>query len=216
VLCTLSEYATALADNAYFRQHAIFPGVNSTLNGPETPWIMYGGSLAGAQTAFTLKIYNHLFAGGIGSSATTYSTLEYPQWYNPIMKFGPSDCVSRIIDIVDKIDSIINSNNEEAIKELKDVFGLKALKNIGDFAQTISYPSKVLPNLSEQWLMDVELVDRCSIPQTPGKSLTGTQIATPETFSTFARMSLTQPPMQPSLQPTCGFPNTPTANLGLA
>lgn len=109
---------------------------------------MYGGSLAGAQTAFTLKTYNRLFAGGIGSSATTYTMLEYPQWYNPIIKLGPSDCISRIIDIVDKIDFIIESKNEEAIAEVKDVFGLKALQNIGDFAQTISYPSRLRLTLS--------------------------------------------------------------------
>lgn len=129
-----------IADNAYFRQHAKFPGVNTTLNGPETPWIMYGGSLAGAQTAFTMKTYNSLFAGGIGSSATTYTKLEYPEWYTPILKFGPSDCVSRIVDIVDKIDLVIDSGNQAAIAELKSVFGLSVLQNIGDFAQTISYP----------------------------------------------------------------------------
>jgi hypothetical protein len=104
---------------------------------------MYGGSLAGAQTAFTLKTYNSLFAGGIGSSATTYATLEYPQWYDPIIRYGPADCISRIVNIVDKIDGIIASGNKNSIKELKDVFGLGALENIGDFAQTISYPSKL-------------------------------------------------------------------------
>lgn len=102
---------------------------------------MYGGSLAGAQTSFTMKTYNSLFAGGIGSSATAYATLEYPQWYDPILKFGPSDCIPRIVDIVDKIDDVIDSGNQAAIQELKEVFGLGALKNIGDFAQTISYPS---------------------------------------------------------------------------
>jgi hypothetical protein len=129
-----------LADNVYFRQHATFPGTNATLNGPETPWIMYGGSLAGAQTAWTLKTYNEFFAGGIGSSATTYTKLEYPEWYNPIIRLGPSDCISRIINIVDKIDQVIGSGDESAIAEMKNVFGLGALQNIGDFAQTISYP----------------------------------------------------------------------------
>lgn len=99
--------------------------------------------MAGAQTAFTMKTYNSLFAGGIGSSATTYTKLEYPEWYNPIIRYGPSDCISRIIDIVDKIDMIIDSGDETAIAELKSVFGLGALQNIGDFAQTISYPSKL-------------------------------------------------------------------------
>ncbi|KAF2116100.1 peptidase S28 [Lophiotrema nucula] len=129
-----------IADNAYFAQHATFPGIDGDLTAPKTPWIMYGGSLAGAQTAFTLKTYNPLFAGGIGSSATTQAVLAYPQWYDPIIKFGPSDCVSRIINIVDKIDQVIDSGNTQAIQAVKEAFGLGALKNLGDFAMTIAFP----------------------------------------------------------------------------
>lgn len=101
---------------------------------------MYGGSLAGAQTAFTIKTYNSLFAGGIGSSATAQALLAYPQWYNPIIKYGPSDCISRIFNIVDKIDALIHSGNKDGIQQLKDLFGLGALKNLGDFAMTIAFP----------------------------------------------------------------------------
>ncbi|RYN52172.1 hypothetical protein AA0114_g5056 [Alternaria tenuissima] len=129
-----------IADNAYFRQHATFPGVNASLNSVDTPWIMYGGSLAGAHTAFTMKTYNDIFAGGIGSSATTQALLEYPQWYDPIIKFGPSDCVSRIIDIVDKMDELIWSGNKEGIQQLKEIFGLGALQDLRDFAMTIAFP----------------------------------------------------------------------------
>lgn len=101
---------------------------------------MYGGSLAGAQTAFTMKAYNDIFAGGIGSSATVQALLEYPQWYNPIMQYGPADCVSRIVNIVDKIDALIASGDEDGIQQLKETFGLGDLQNLGDFAMTIAFP----------------------------------------------------------------------------
>jgi hypothetical protein len=101
---------------------------------------MYGGSLAGAQTAFTMKTYNSIFAGGIGSSATTQALLEYPYWYDPIIKYGPSDCISRIVNIVNKIDALIQSGNEHAIQQLKDIFGLSALSSPADFAMTIAFP----------------------------------------------------------------------------
>ncbi|KAF2029869.1 hypothetical protein EK21DRAFT_66939 [Setomelanomma holmii] len=129
-----------IADNSYFRQHATFPGVNASLSDPDVPWIMYGGSLAGAHTAFTIKTYNSIFAGGIGSSATTQALLEYPQWYNAIMKYGPADCISRIVNIVDKIDAVIATNNTQAIQAVKDVFGLGALQSLGDFAMTVAFP----------------------------------------------------------------------------
>jgi hypothetical protein len=101
---------------------------------------MYSGSLAGALTAFTMKTYNSIFAGGIGSSAMTQALLEYPYWYDPIMKFGPSDCISRIVNIVDKIDALIQSGDTEGIQQLKNIFGLGALSSLGDFAMTIAYP----------------------------------------------------------------------------
>ncbi|KAF1929845.1 uncharacterized protein M421DRAFT_419615 [Didymella exigua CBS 183.55] len=129
-----------IADNAYFRQHATFPGLNSSLSGPDVPWIMYGGSLAGAYTAFTMKTYNSIFAGGIGSSATTQALLEYPQWYDTIIKYGPSDCTSRIVNIVDKIDAVVRSGDRQAIQKVKDVFGLGALQSLEDFAMTIAFP----------------------------------------------------------------------------
>lgn len=70
----------AIADNAYFAQHATFPGVIGNLTAPDTPWILYGGSLAGAETAFSVKIYGDILFGGIASSAPVNIQLEYPQW----------------------------------------------------------------------------------------------------------------------------------------
>lgn len=71
---------TAIADNAYFAKHAIFPGVEGDLTAPKTPWILYGGSLAGAQTAFSVKTYGDILYGGIASSAVIKTVLEYPEW----------------------------------------------------------------------------------------------------------------------------------------
>ncbi|KIW00140.1 uncharacterized protein PV09_08318 [Verruconis gallopava] len=129
-----------IADNAYFAQHAAFPGINASLNAPHTPWILYGGSLAGAQTAFSLVEYSGLLWGGIASSGTIHAQVEYPEWYTPIQKYGPQDCISRINAIVDKIDALIESQQTEAIQKVKDIFGLGALEDIRDFAMTIAFP----------------------------------------------------------------------------
>ena len=137
----MANIIVAIADNEFFAKHATFEGVEGgdNLTADCVPWIMYGGSLAGAQTAFTIKTYNDLFAGGIGASATTQALLAYPQWYDPIIKFGPSDCISRVINIVDKIDALIASGNQQGIEALKNIFGLP-LHNLGDFAMTIAFP----------------------------------------------------------------------------
>lgn len=129
-----------IADFAYFAQHAVYPGLNATLTAPTTPYIMYGGSLAGAQTSMTVKTYGDIIYGGIAASGVIGVSVEYPVWYDPIQKFGPSDCVSSINDIVDKMDSLVAANNTAAIEELKSIFGLESLTDIRDFAKTIAYP----------------------------------------------------------------------------
>ena len=131
-----------IADNAYFAQHAkldsVTDGNNLTATG--RPWILYGGSLAGAQTAFSLVEYENLLWGGIASSAPVHVVHAYPEWYYPIQKFGPSDCTSRINNIIDKMDSLVQKNNTQAIQQLKEIFGLGSLSDIRDFAMTIAFP----------------------------------------------------------------------------
>ncbi|KAL1305477.1 hypothetical protein AAFC00_002353 [Neodothiora populina] len=129
-----------IADNAYFAQHAVFPGANASLNAPDTPWILYGGSLAGAQTAFSIKQYPDLLYGGIASSGTTHAVVTYPEWYKPIQKYAPQDCVSSINAIVDKIDHVFASKDRAAINKMKALFGLESLVDDRDFAQTIAFP----------------------------------------------------------------------------
>lgn len=129
-----------IADNAYFAQHAVFPNVTGgdNLTADTTPWILYGGSLAGAQTAFSLVEYSGLLWGGIAASAVVHAVLGYPEWYNPIQRNGPQDCITRINNIIDKIDYLIQNNETQAIQQLKEIFGLGALEDPRDFAMTVS------------------------------------------------------------------------------
>ncbi|KAI0518376.1 peptidase S28 [Xylaria bambusicola] len=129
-----------IADHEAFAKKVHLPGVNNGINAPSTPWILYGGSYPGALSAFTIKAYPKTFYGAIASSAVIHAQVEYPQWYDPIQLLGPQDCIASVNDIVDKMDSLVASSNHAAIQELKDIFGLTALKDIRDFAQTIAFP----------------------------------------------------------------------------
>lgn len=129
-----------IADFAYFAQHAVYPGLNATLTAPSTPYIMYGGSLAGAQTSMTVKTYGDIIYGGIAASGVIGAAVTYPEWYDPVQKYGPSDCISSINDIVDKFDGLVAANNTAAVAELKAIFGLESLADDRDFAKTIAYP----------------------------------------------------------------------------
>lgn len=128
-----------IADFDVFAKEVKLPNVTN-INAPTTPWILYGGSYPGALSAFTTKTYNETFLGGISSSGVIHGQLEYPQWYDPIQLLAPQDCVASINNIVDKMDSLIKLKNHAAVQELKEIFGLTALTDIRDFAQTIAFP----------------------------------------------------------------------------
>ncbi|KAJ7028647.1 extracelular serine carboxypeptidase-like protein, partial [Mycena alexandri] len=131
----------AIADIAYFAQHVSIPGhEDEDLAAPGRPWIIYGGSLAGAEVAFTMTQYADVIYGGISSSGTVQAFKGYPQWYYTIQENAPQDCVHSVEDIVDKMDFLINTNNTVALTELKEIFGLEALQDIRDFALTIAFP----------------------------------------------------------------------------
>ena len=122
-----------------FARNVQLPGV-ANINAPDTPWITYGGSYPGALSAFTMKEYGDTFYAGISSSGVIHAQLDYPQWYAPIQLLAAQDCVTSINDIVDKIDSLVDSKQDDAIEKLKNIFGLSALEDIRDFAQTIAFP----------------------------------------------------------------------------
>jgi hypothetical protein len=128
-----------IADNDYFARNVQLPGIDN-LNAPKTPWIALGASYPGALTAFTVKTYQNTFLGGIASSALIYGQIEYPGFYDPIQLLGPQDCIASINDIVDNIDYLVQAKNTPALEQLKAIFGLSALEDIRDFAQTIAFP----------------------------------------------------------------------------
>ena len=129
-----------IADNQYFAQHATFPGIDADLTAPNTPWIMYGGSLAGAQVAFTMKEYGDTIYGGIASSGVIQAVLGYPEWYAPIQKYAPQDCVASINGIIDKFDQLVANGDREGVNQFKSLFGLESLTDDRDFAMTIAFP----------------------------------------------------------------------------
>jgi hypothetical protein len=128
-----------IADHDYFAQNVDLPGIDFPSE-TKTPWIVLGASYPGGLTAFTVKTYPRTFLGGIASSALIHGQVEYPEFYDPIQQLAPQDCVGSINDIVDNLDSLIRANNTAAIQDLKAIFGLSALQDIRDFAQTIAFP----------------------------------------------------------------------------
>ena len=130
----------ALADTAYFAEHIIFPGLEDhDLTAGTTPWIIYGGSYAGAFAALARKIYPEAFWGGISSSGVTAAIVNYWQYHEAARLYAPGACANNTALVVDVIDSVLLGKQEKKAQQLKDSFGLGFLSN-SDFGKMISVP----------------------------------------------------------------------------
>jgi pimeloyl-ACP methyl ester carboxylesterase len=65
----------ALADSANFMRNVKFVNVTRKLTAPDTPWIYYGGSYAGARSAMMAVTYPDIVYGAIASSGTPRADL---------------------------------------------------------------------------------------------------------------------------------------------
>ncbi|KAL2376733.1 hypothetical protein RJZ90_007293 [Blastomyces dermatitidis] len=133
----------ALADSAYFAQNVVFEGfedVDLTAKGGNAPWIIYGGSYAGAQVAFLRVEYPDIFWGAISSSGVPKAIYDFWEYFEPVRKYGPPECISttqKFVDMVDKI--IIGLNDSEKTKRLKSLFGLGELTHHDDFVYSLAW-----------------------------------------------------------------------------
>ena len=86
----------ALADEAHFARNIKFPGLDhyGDLTSRTTAYLSYGGSYAGAFSAFLRVQYPDDFWGSISSSGVTKAIYDYHQYFDPIAQNGPPACIA--------------------------------------------------------------------------------------------------------------------------
>ncbi|RUO95690.1 serine carboxypeptidase S28-domain-containing protein [Jimgerdemannia flammicorona] len=146
----------ALVDMAYFINIVKIP----TSHAP--PWIMYGGSYSGNIAAWMRLKYPDIVFAAVASSAPVEIKTEFWNYYDPIIRYGPMNCIDAIISTVEQVDQILFSNDSDAKLELFTKFGLSGLKHDDDFASWIEYPlggwQNILPGDNNN-----EFLDFCKI-----------------------------------------------------
>ncbi|KZM27782.1 uncharacterized protein EKO05_0002469 [Ascochyta rabiei] len=129
----------ALAEVDYFAKNVKFAGhEDKDLTAPSTPWVVYGGSYAGAQAAFLRVTYPETFWGAISSSGVTFAIYDFWQYFEPIRLFGPPDCIKNTQTLTDVVDKHLLGNNTANIQALKTVFGLGDITDNRDFANQLT------------------------------------------------------------------------------
>lgn len=129
----------ALADEAFFASNIKFPGLeHHDLTAKNTAYISYGGSYAGAFSAFLRVQYPDVFWGAISSSGVTKAIIDYWEYFSPIAENGPSDCIATqrtLVDLMDRI--LVGKNHTDLPAKLKTAFGLQNVTHNDDFAQIL-------------------------------------------------------------------------------
>ncbi|KAK0127372.1 hypothetical protein ONS96_006921 [Cadophora gregata f. sp. sojae] len=130
----------ALADQAYFAKNVVYAGLeDKNLTAPNTAYLAYGGSYAGAFVAFLRKLYPDVYWGAISSSGVTEAIWDYWAYWEPIRWYADQQCIEyqqKVIDLVDNI--ILRGNDSDTKAELKSAFGLPNVTYDNDFATVLS------------------------------------------------------------------------------
>lgn len=127
----------ALADTAYVAKNIVFPGLEHLdLTAPGTPWIIYGGSYAGAFAAFARKLYPETFYGAISSSGVTAAVEDLWQYFEAARQYAPGDCGPTTQKLTQIVDTVLFSGDRAKVRKFKDLFGLGDLED-DEFASTI-------------------------------------------------------------------------------
>ncbi|KAJ6508343.1 serine carboxypeptidase S28-domain-containing protein [Mycena sanguinolenta] len=130
--------AQSAADSANFMAKVRFEGVEEDLTAPNTPWIYYGGSYAGARAAHMKILYPDLVYGAIASSGVTHAAIMNWEYMEIIRKAADPVCSGHLENSIKTIDAILS--NGRLARPLKALFGLQDLRHNDDFASVIESP----------------------------------------------------------------------------
>lgn len=131
----------SLHDSAHFAQTVVFPGLEAhNLSFDNVPWIYYGGSYAGAKSAFARKLFPEVFLGALASSAVTTAIEDFHDYYTPIMQHGPPECIGLLQNHTELIDSLLGLKMPFITSRLKGAFGLGNITSDADFVNALAIP----------------------------------------------------------------------------
>ncbi|KAJ7617546.1 serine carboxypeptidase S28-domain-containing protein [Mycena polygramma] len=126
------------ADSANFMANVKFQGIDEDLTAPNTPWIYYGGSYAGARAAHMKILYPDLVYGAIASSGVTHAAIINWEYFEIIRAAADPVCSGHLENSIKTIDSILASGRFTG--PLKSLFGLSDVRHDDDFVSVLESP----------------------------------------------------------------------------
>lgn len=132
----------AMEDLVYFAQHVALQmpgGATDVIRPNNTPWILLGGSYAGALVSWTMNMKPDVFWAGYSSSGVIQPQLDFWQYFSPIQRHMPANCSADVQAAIEFVDGVISSGNATAYQDLQTSFGFTNLAP-SDFANALTFP----------------------------------------------------------------------------
>ena len=136
-------FENALGDIPYFARQFNRSNIDYDLTPGHTPWIMLGGSYAGARTAYTRQLYPDVIYAGYASSAPVQFQVDFSGYYESIWQtmvaLGHENCANDIHAALSYIDGQLQAGNTAL--DMKKMFlgnRISSKKSNADFAYDLT------------------------------------------------------------------------------
>ena len=129
----------AVQDLIFFAETVKLPFGHNTTNAPHAPWVLSGGSYAGALTAWVEALSPDTFWGYHASSAVVEAVEDFWMYYHGAELGGAKNCTSDTKKVVAHVTDVLEHGSHKDKKDLKKLFGLESLEYDNDVASVLSY-----------------------------------------------------------------------------
>ncbi|KAF8631129.1 hypothetical protein AX15_002476 [Amanita polypyramis BW_CC] len=125
----------AIDDLVYFANNVHLPMPNGDgLSPANAPWVLIGGSYSGALTSWTMVNKPGVFWAGYSSSGVVEAILDFWQYFEPIRQNMPKNCSADIQAVIQYIDQVFTSGDDQKAEQIKDLFGMSDVTHLDDVA----------------------------------------------------------------------------------
>ncbi|KJX93226.1 serine peptidase like protein [Zymoseptoria brevis] len=119
----------AMQDVVYFADNVELPFAPNGTTAKDAPWVLFGGSYAGAITGWVANVHPGTFWAYYSSSALMQAIDPYWQYFSRIQAGMPKNCSKDVSAVVDYMDDVFLHGSEQNATDLKAKFGLQYLHN---------------------------------------------------------------------------------------
>lgn len=137
----------AIDDLAYFANNVQLPMPGGDQLSPaNAPWILVGGSYAGALTSYTLLNQPDAFWAGYSSSGVVEGIINFWQYFDIPRQYMPQNCSADVQAVIAYIDETFVNGTTEEIDAIETTFGMN-LTHLDDFSYALTNPLAAWQNL---------------------------------------------------------------------